>query len=60
MIVKRFLIEAREVGWCYALTTQKVETREILIPPIVRKLLKEYVDVLPEELPNGLPPKRDI
>ena len=24
------------------------------------KVLEEYVDVIPNKLPNGLPPKRDI
>ena len=24
------------------------------------KVLEEYIDVIPKELPGGLPPKRDI
>jgi hypothetical protein len=33
---------------------------DIPIPTEVAKILEEYVDVIPNELPDGLPPKRDI
>ena len=33
---------------------------DIPIPIEVAKLLEEYVDVIPNELPDGLRPKRDI
>ncbi|KAK8947266.1 hypothetical protein KSP39_PZI006860 [Platanthera zijinensis] len=30
------------------------------LPPALRSLLEEFVDVYPDELPSGLPPMRDI
>jgi hypothetical protein len=39
---------------------QKGFVEDIPIPIEVAKLLEEYVDVTPNELPYGLPPKRDI
>ena len=30
------------------------------IPEIIQKLIKEFPDVFPEEMPAGLPPLRDI
>ena len=29
-------------------------------PPIMKPILKEYKDVVPEDIPHGLPPMRDI
>ena len=39
---------------------QKGVGEDIPISTKVAKVLEEYVDVIPNELPNGLPPKRDI
>ena len=39
---------------------QKGAEEDIPIPTEVAKLLEEYVDVIPNGLPDGLPPKRDI
>jgi len=39
---------------------QKGTMEDIPILNEVAKLLEEYVDVIPNELPDGLPPKRDI
>jgi hypothetical protein len=39
---------------------QKGVGEDIPIPPEVAKVLEEYVDVIPNELLDGLPPKRDI
>jgi len=32
----------------------------VVLLPDAAKLVNEYVDVFPEELPDGLPPKRKI
>jgi hypothetical protein len=39
---------------------QKGVGEDIPISTEVAKVLEEYVDVIPNELPDGLPPKRDI
>jgi hypothetical protein len=39
---------------------QKGVGEDIPISTKVAKVLEEYVDVIPNELPDGLPPKRDI
>jgi hypothetical protein len=44
----------------YALILQKGAVEDIPIATEVAKLLEEYVDVIPNDLPDGLPPKRDI
>ena len=50
----------KETRFCYALIVQKGVKENIPIPTKVAKLLEEYVDVIPNELPDGLPPNRDI
>ena len=50
----------KETGFCYALIVQKGVKENIPIPTKVAKLLEEYVDFIPNELPDGLPPNRDI
>ena len=47
-------------GCCYALVVQKGKKEDLTIPPEAATVLEEYSDVILEELPNGLPPKRDI
>jgi hypothetical protein len=55
-----FVKEKKETRLCYALIVQKGTMEDMPIPTDVAKLLEEYVDVIHNELPNGLPPKRDI
>jgi hypothetical protein len=57
---REFVKEKKETGLFYALIVQKGFVEDIPIPTEVAKLLEEYVDVIPNELPDGLPPKRDI
>ncbi|XP_019055337.1 PREDICTED: uncharacterized protein LOC109115568 [Nelumbo nucifera] len=42
----------------YVLVTKEV-SKETPVPKLVKKLLHEYADVMPEELLDGLPPLRD-
>ena len=46
--------------FCNVLIVQKGAEEDIPIPTEVAKLPEEYVDVIPNELPSGLPPNRDI
>ena len=39
---------------------KRVVGEDMPIPIGSTKILEEYVDIIPNELPNGLPPKRDI
>jgi hypothetical protein len=57
---REFVQETKAMGFCYALIVQKRVVEDIPILTEVAKLLEEYVDVIPNELPDGLPPKRDI
>jgi hypothetical protein len=39
---------------------QKGVEEDVPIPTEVAKLLEEYVDVIPNEILDGIPPKKDI
>jgi len=39
---------------------KKGDVEDVPIPTEVAKLLEEYVDVIPNELLDGIPPKRHI
>jgi hypothetical protein len=60
LLEREFVKETKETRFCYALIVQKGSVEDIPIPTEVAKLLEEYVDVIPNELPDGVPPKRDI
>ncbi|XP_059074886.1 uncharacterized protein LOC131874941 [Cryptomeria japonica] len=61
VLSERELVKDMKVrGFCYALMVQKEEGGGIPIPTEIAKVLKEYIDVIPDELPDGLPPKRNI
>ena len=57
---KQVAKEMKVIGCCYALVVKRKEDQENPIPPDTMKLLEKFFDVLPNELPDGLPPKRDI
>ena len=54
-----FMEQSRETGIVYVLIgREKMQLRTT--PQGVGRLLDEYKDVMPEDLPNGLPPMREI
>lgn len=56
----RFEEEMRDTGIAYLLISQEQGRYDMEIPEIIQKLIKEFQDVFPEEMPAGLPPLRDI
>ena len=54
-----FICKIKETGLLYVLL-QKEEKLQLDIPSDRRKILDEYRDVMPDELPDGLPLIRDI
>lgn len=61
MLSERELVkEMRVTRCCYALVVQKGKEEDLAIPPEAAAVLKEYSDVILEELPDGHPPKQDI
>ncbi|XP_057837552.2 uncharacterized protein LOC131047785 [Cryptomeria japonica] len=61
MFFERELVkEMKVIGFFYALMVQKEEGGGIPILAEVEKVLKEYSDAIPDELPDVLPPKGDI
>jgi hypothetical protein len=57
---REYVKETKETRFFYALIVKKGVVEDVPIPTKVSKLTKEYVDVIRNELPDGLPPKRDI
>ena len=47
-------------GPVFAITVREVKETESTHPPEVDPILQEFSDIFPEELPEGLPPMRDI
>ena len=45
---------------CYALVVKRGEELENIVPHDAAKILEEFIDFIPNELPDGLSPKRDI
>ncbi|XP_022866404.1 uncharacterized protein LOC111386181 [Olea europaea var. sylvestris] len=56
---KKFETEMEESGVVYVLIGKSVDSKHE-VPLAVQPLLKEFHEVFPEELPDGLPPLRDI
>ncbi|CAL8085705.1 unnamed protein product [Prunus armeniaca] len=55
-----FLKEAEESGDMYMLMVKESNPDVLNFPKELTPLLQEFNDVIPEELPAGLPPMRDI
>jgi len=49
-----------EICLCLVRGTEYGASEQQALQPQVEKLLKEYKDVFPDELPNGLPPSRTV
>ncbi|MCI92181.1 putative gag-pol polyprotein, partial [Trifolium medium] len=43
---------------CFVLLFES--NKEVVLPVENEQLLADYIDVVPEEVPHGLPPMRDI
>ncbi|XP_042980228.1 uncharacterized protein LOC122310399 [Carya illinoinensis] len=57
----RFLQEAKETSEIWTLVVKGKETDvDLAIPPQVQYILTEFTNITPQELPDGLPPMRDI
>ena len=57
--MSKFLKESEENGIFYMLVVKYIG-KSAGVPSELESLLKEFEDIMPEELPNGLPPLRDI
>ena len=44
----------------FAITVHEVRETKSTHPPEVAPILQEFADIFPKELPEGLPPMRDI
>lgn len=59
--MSRFLEEVGEEGVMYALIPcEKGLEEDGDVPVELQETLSEFVDLMPEDLPLGLPPMRDI
>ena len=55
-----FRLEASKESELYALVVAEVNEEGPEIPPQVIPLIEEFEEVVPADLPSGLPPMRDI
>ena len=61
LLTEKNLVKEIKVTSCfYVLLVKQVVGEDIPIPVEVAGILEEYVDITPSELPDGLPPMRDI
>ncbi|MGV7343488.1 hypothetical protein PJI17_32840, partial [Mycobacterium kansasii] len=60
MTIRDFMEESKETGEVYAVVVKGEEEEPSNIPPSLKPLLNEFKEVWPEDLPDGLPPMRDI
>ncbi|GKA95913.1 hypothetical protein Tco_0818008 [Tanacetum coccineum] len=57
--ISKLMDEVYQSEIIYALVVHDEEPL-ISVPPFVKPLIEKYVDVMPKEIPSGLPPMRDI
>ena len=55
----RFEEEMKDTGTFYILISKEISD-EVKVPEAAVPLIKEFGDVFPDELPEGLPPLRDV
>lgn len=55
-----FIVEAHEANNVFALVMVEANEGSANIPHQVKPILEKFKDVIPDELPSGLPPMRDI
>lgn len=62
LTLQHFTLEVQECGVIFALVKKQTTPQPTTepLPPKIEELLEEFVDITPEELPQMLPPKRDI
>ncbi|XXG75895.1 hypothetical protein AAC387_Pa08g0365 [Persea americana] len=59
LALSKFVKESKESSVMYMSVTKEKE-QSFEVPFEVETILKEFKDVIPNELPSGLPPFRDI
>ncbi|KAL5707353.1 hypothetical protein ACHQM5_025411 [Ranunculus cassubicifolius] len=59
-IAQEFASEAMDVPVIFAVVKKGLGEDTCLVPTTLQALLDEYRDIMPDELPAGLPPLRDI
>eukprot|EP00268_Persea_americana_P065958 TRINITY_DN8890_c0_g2_i2.p3 TRINITY_DN8890_c0_g2~~TRINITY_DN8890_c0_g2_i2.p3 ORF type:complete len:362 (-),score=78.59 TRINITY_DN8890_c0_g2_i2:4238-5323(-) len=59
LALSKFMKESKESGVVYMLVAKEKE-QSFEVPYEVEAILEEFKDVIPNELPSGLPPLRDI
>jgi hypothetical protein len=60
LMVSDIIEESKETAEVYALVVKGPESETIPIPAALQPLMDEFKELTPEDLPEGLPPLRDI
>jgi hypothetical protein len=57
---RTFLSHCREDGYCYALVAKPTMSTSLPVPAEITPLVEEFRDIMPDDLPNGLPSMRVV